>query len=257
MKRWTVALPSEKWARWVEYFWLTEASEEGTFEVIPDGRFDLGIVLSRQTPRFVAYGVATKPRLLSMEAGVRYAGVRLRPGAPLVSELAGLARAKDDELSLTKIAGVAASDLVEGFPAGESASVVEPCLSPVLDRSIGKGNSDTIWIRRATDRIIGSRGTMRIEDLADALGVSRRFLELVFKRSLGISPKAFSKITRLGALANRIRAIEGNWSGVASDFGFSDQAHMNRDVSNMTGYTPRRFQERVELMPPGWAGGLD
>ncbi|EDY84172.1 transcriptional regulator, AraC family protein [Verrucomicrobiia bacterium DG1235] len=257
MEAWTIAQPSERWTSSVEYFWLVEESASGVFEVVPDGRFDFGISLSRGSPRFILYGVATKRRQLIMEKGTRYAGARLRPGVALSRGLVDRRPLCDEEVEREEFGGIAAREIRNMFEEGAEVSVVEGILSPILEKVVGIDDADSRWVRRATDSIIASKGSGRIDALATELGVSRRFLELVFKRTLGISPKRFAQITRLGAVANLIRDREADWAGLAAEFEFSDQAHMSRDVSRMTGYTPRHFKERVREMPEGWAGTVE
>ncbi len=256
MEKWSLAFPSESWSSSIEYFWYGEVSESGYFEVIPDGRLDFGIVLSKRNPRFVLFGVATKPRLLPLEPGVFYAGARFCPGVALHDELGGVSELRDSERFFDRLCGIEAREVVARFANIDQVEPVETALSDLLGFVLLPSDTRSLYVRRACVQIAQSEGVLRIEELATNLAVSRRYLEKAFQEMLGLSPKTFSKITRLGALAKRIGVDSMEWAELAAELNFSDQAHMNRDVSRMTGYTPKAFQERVRKMPDGWAGTL-
>lgn len=256
MEKWSLAFPSESLSSSIEYFWYGEVSESGFFEVIPDGRLDFGVVLSERNPRFVLFGVATKPRLLPMEPGVFYAGGRFCPGVALHDELGRVSELRDSERFFSSLCGVKAQEVVARFAGIDRVESVEAALSDLLGVVLVPSNTRSSYVRRACVRIAQSEGVVRIEELATEMVVSRRYLEKAFQDMLGLTPKTFAKITRLGALAKRIGVESAEWAKLAAELDFSDQAHMSRDVSRLTGYTPRAFQERVRKMPDGWAGTL-
>jgi AraC-like DNA-binding protein len=73
--------------------------------------------------------------------------------------------------------------------------------------------------------------------LAGRLGVSRRYLELGFRRLVGLSPGTVARIARfqraVGLLARR-----ADPSRTAAECGYADQPHLSRDVRQMAGVTP-------------------
>ena len=70
------------------------------------------------------------------------------------------------------------------------------------------------------------------------IGTHYRTLERVFRREIGISPKFYGRIQRLNAFIRRLRLVQNDWSEIAFDLGYSDQAHLIRDVVQLTDYTP-------------------
>src|SRR5262245_57622193 len=65
----------------------------------------------------------------------------------------------------------------------------------------------------------------------------RRFLDQV-----GVTPKRFARVRRLQQV---VRAIEGvpavDWSGVAAEHGYCDQAHLVDDFKDLVGLTPTAY----------------
>ncbi|MBM2617711.1 AraC family transcriptional regulator [Actinoplanes sp. LDG1-06] len=84
-----------------------------------------------------------------------------------------------------------------------------------------------------------SGGSRRLADAAVDLGVSERHLRNVFAREIGLSPKHFARITRLRRVLEE--AGTRQWSSLADDAGFFDQAHMISDFRAFMGVTPAAF----------------
>jgi AraC-like DNA-binding protein len=94
-------------------------------------------------------------------------------------------------------------------------------------------------VDRALRVIEGSRGQVRIGDLAADIGVSHRHLTRQFQRAVGLSPKEFGRITRfLHALELLSAGRHAALADVALDCGFFDQAHLNHDFRELAGMSP-------------------
>jgi AraC-like DNA-binding protein len=91
----------------------------------------------------------------------------------------------------------------------------------------------------------------RVGVLADSLGVSRRALELGFRRQVGLSPGAVARVARF----QRAIALLGRPTGlarVAADCGYTDQPHFTRDMRRMAGLSPTELFAFVQYRrPPG------
>ncbi|RSN22609.1 AraC family transcriptional regulator [Amycolatopsis sp. WAC 04169] len=87
--------------------------------------------------------------------------------------------------------------------------------------------------------LTGSRGDVRITDLADRAGVSRQHLTTSFHREIGLSPKTVARVARCHWA---LRLITGRnpppLATVAELCGYTDQAHLNRDFRLLVGSTP-------------------
>ena len=93
------------------------------------------------------------------------------------------------------------------------------------------------------------RGALTVRELADSVGMGPRQLERRFKDTVGVSPKTFIRIARFQALASQaVSGNHANWAALATDLGFSDQAHMIREFRSFAGETPVSFaRETREL----------
>ncbi len=87
---------------------------------------------------------------------------------------------------------------------------------------------------------------MRVERVADELGITDRHLRRAFKQSVGIGPKNFARTVRLRR-AVRMATTTGDWARIAVDAGYYDQPHLNADFRDLVGLTPRTYLERTAV----------
>jgi AraC-like DNA-binding protein len=86
------------------------------------------------------------------------------------------------------------------------------------------------------------RRSRPVARVADDIGLSqRRFIE-VFRNEVGLTPKAFSRVCRFQHVLGRIEHIaEVDWTSVALDCGYFDQAHFIHDFREFTGVSPTTY----------------
>lgn len=117
----------------------------------------------------------------------------------------------------------------------------------LLDRALldrwraGPGwRPEVAWV---WSRLRNTAGRAPIEDLATALGWSRRQVERRFMAEVGLPPKSFAQVARLQR-ALRIQDTGLPWASVAVEAGYFDQAHFHRTWKKMVGCTPSLFRAR-------------
>jgi AraC-like DNA-binding protein len=93
---------------------------------------------------------------------------------------------------------------------------------------------EVMW---AWERIVAGQGRIRIEDLANELGWSRKRLWSRFQAQLGLPPKRTAKLVRFDHAVHRLVAGQ-HAAEVAADSGYADQSHLHRDVVAFTSRTP-------------------
>lgn len=79
--------------------------------------------------------------------------------------------------------------------------------------------------------------------LAAELGWSHKRLIARYRDAVGLPPKTVARIVRFESLTARLtRPGEIGWSQLAVDCGFFDQAHLSREVRDLTGQTPTELR---------------
>jgi len=118
--------------------------------------------------------------------------------------------------------------LMEKFLLDKFASrlVVDECVSFAVGEM--SRNPDRLNIARMNTRI----------------GYSQKHFISMFKRRVGLTPKAYLKIMRFQKAIHTIESIPGrgiDWAAVSYDCGFYDQSHFINDFRVFSGFTPEEY----------------
>lgn len=97
-----------------------------------------------------------------------------------------------------------------------------------------------ILIEAAVARIHSANGQLRIASLSQELYISPSRLEKRFRAAVGASPKKFAGLVRLQQLL-KATPVNGDFTGLAYEAGYFDQAHFIHDFTAYTGLTPADF----------------
>src|SRR5690606_30535227 len=100
--------------------------------------------------------------------------------------------------------------------------------------------------QRAASLIATSGGQLALRAVADAVGVGERRLQQLFHAHVGLSPRAFRRLSRMHAClrALRVRPRPG-FAQLAAETGYYDQAHLANEFRALSGLTPNAFLERA------------
>ncbi|MFN0138803.1 MAG: helix-turn-helix domain-containing protein [Pyrinomonadaceae bacterium] len=89
--------------------------------------------------------------------------------------------------------------------------------------------------------------TTRLDGLSIArmnakIGYSQKHFTDLFRRAVGVTPKAYSKIVRFQKALEIIAATTSiEWDLIAQDCGFYDQSHFINDFKHFSGFTPDEY----------------
>jgi len=238
-----VIRPAPALARYVHCFWtLSGCASMEPQTIFPDGRMELVFQLGdpfqrvhedgrRETQaKCLLVGQMAHPISIVPTGNVRSVGIRFRPNGaqaflrfPL-DEVAGRIVPLDD------VWGSRIHDVEDAIPQIEA--LLLAMLRPPKNNAV---------LNQAVDGILRSNGAAAVADLASHAGISRRHLERIFLRNVGIGPKLFSRIVRFQRL---LRAPQHDWALLAAESGYFDQAHLIHDFREFTGQTPMAWRQQ-------------
>ncbi|QMU29956.1 AraC family transcriptional regulator [Adhaeribacter radiodurans] len=91
-------------------------------------------------------------------------------------------------------------------------------------------------IDKAANQIVERYGQVNINELCAEYAISRRQFERKFLQKVGLSPKFYSRLRRLGHLcASMAGKREVNWQDLYFDSDYYDQSHFIKDFTEFTG----------------------
>ncbi len=100
-------------------------------------------------------------------------------------------------------------------------------------------------VRWAVGRVAASGGQISVEALARLTGYTRKHLNTLFERQIGLQPKAFARVHRFNHAVRILGAVERMpWSQLAEQCGYFDQSHLVREFHSFSGYAPSEFLRR-------------
>ena len=173
--------------------------------------------------------------------GTHLVSIRLHPlGATrMLGDVAP--SAANSIVDLDVLIGGEASELRDELLAAESPSARFVVLEAFL-RARSSAVAIPAFVRDAVERIESSHGSLRVADLHEELGVSRKHLAVSFARYVGISAKAYAQIQRfLWTLEQLRNSTDVEWSRLAAEAGYSDQSHLVRDFRRVGAASPTEY----------------
>jgi AraC-like DNA-binding protein len=194
----------------------------------------------RQAPaeyRTLVGGLHTSPALIEHDGAQSGIQLQLSPlgtralfGVP-AGELAGL------DLDAADLLGRLGTDLQERLQAASSWEERFRLLDGGLGGRLDPDRRPAPEVRRAWHLLCASGGSVRVADVARAVGWSERHLAARFRVEIGLTPKAAARVIRFDRARRMMPYRPGAF--VAASCGYADQAHLVREFVDFTGLPPR------------------
>ncbi|MEQ1828905.1 MAG: helix-turn-helix domain-containing protein [Pirellula sp.] len=227
-----------------------DASFEGSYShrVLPDGCVSIAYRMG-QSERERAL-IVSGPRIHAMQmdvcAGDSFWGMRFWPdvGGVILGSDPMMLRDRNsllsaflkDEASLLEAQLKNCRDYREAQVVFQSFTIQRLVQCPPID----------IGVRQCLIAINQSNGSQPVHELAIQLRLGIRQLQRRFRSRVGLTIKEYARIRRIRtALANAIEPSPKDWASVAANSGFSDQAHLSREATALTGLPPAGFQSYI------------
>ena len=225
----------------VDVIWTCEREPEPwpRERLLPDGAMELVVDLLAPASTDVVAGPHSRFFLIDTARRQRLVGVHFRPGGAFPFLGPPLLELRNTEAPLETLWGRVARELRDRL--GQASSDDERC--SIVERVLleqGRGrmhhHGAVDFALREFTRVPHVR---TVTEVSAAVGLSqRRFIQL-FSEQVGLTPKVFCRIRRFQrAIQSAHRKDAVNWSELAVDCGYFDQAHLIHDFQSFSGLTP-------------------
>ena len=101
-------------------------------------------------------------------------------------------------------------------------------------------------INTVIEAIMADRMIIKVDDIVEQLKLNKRWLQRLFNRYVGVSPKWVIKRYRLHEAAEKVahgQAID--WPALALNLGYFDQTHFIKDFKAIVGQTPADYAKQI------------
>lgn len=239
-------LPSQDLAFFVQRYWIVRwdlpGRETHTQETLPFPCVNLVI----EKGQSAVYGVVQQKfsRLLEGKGGVL--GIKFRPGAFYPFIKTSVSKLTDSAIGFRNVFGLDSNELEKAvLSQTEEAKMVEP-VETFLRERLPERDENVAVINEITDRVIADQEITKVDDLMKELTMSKRTLQRLFRRYVGVSPKWVIQRYRLQEAADRLAGGEpADWPELALDLGYFDQAHFIKDFRAIVGMSPAEYAKSV------------
>ena len=125
---------------------------------------------------------------------------------------------------------------------GEPAERIAAALVDFLADAANQSRTVDPLTSAAAQLLRQASGQPRISAIANHLDISEQTFRRRFEQHVGVAPKYYARQFRLKhVLLEMDRYPRPNWSALALDFGYFDQAHMIEDIRALTGVGPSQL----------------
>ncbi|MFC5907826.1 DUF6597 domain-containing transcriptional factor [Streptacidiphilus monticola] len=234
--------PGEELAPYVEYHWIVRWDMEGLPPYEQQVLSHPNVHLVFEQPQPLLYGVVRGVYTRRLSGRGQVHGVRFRPGGFRPFSPGPVQELSDRVLPAEEVFGHAAVELNAPLLActddqemrARVEAFLRPLLPPVPDPQAAAAAA-AVAAATADHRLV------RVEQLAERQHVSVRTLQRLFAEYVGVSPKWVLRRARLQEAATRADQGAVDWTALAAELGYADQAHLVRDFSAVVGQPPARY----------------
>jgi AraC-like DNA-binding protein len=251
-------IPSPPLSEFIHAFWLIEGCvlPHGFERVMPSG--DMGLVINLYEDRTRVYdpkslkclrswggslvcGARTTAEIVDASELRDTMGVHFKPGGsfPFFDLPAGELR--DVNVGLEELWGedgrFLRERLLEARTAASKFAILEEALLRHVARPLQKHRAVRFALqefRKAPHR--------RVSGVVEEIGLSERRFIQVFADEVGLTPKVYCRLQRFQkALAKSFERRTIDWTEIALECGYFDQAHFIHDFTGFSGLTPTAY----------------
>ena len=239
-------LPSHKVAAWIAHYWFVEwdlrRCKPQLIETVPhpnvhlvfeNGTAEVGGVHSSRFSRILrGYG--------------RVFGVKFQPGGfhPFLGR--PVATLANRVVPASRIFGESLRTIEQMVFSESDEDDVVAAANDFFTARMPKPNRMVALAGQLVKKILSTPDLKKVEDLVIWSGLNKRRLKRLFREYVGASPKWVIQRYRLHELLEQINSGRRvNWSQLALELGYFDQAHLINHFKSIIGCSPAQHKKRV------------
>lgn len=115
-----------------------------------------------------------------------------------------------------------------------------------IGRHLPPADADGRLANAMEDLVASDRTIVRVDQLAEGLGLSVRSVQRLARRYVGVTPLSMIRRYRLQEAAQRLREDpEATIGRIAGELGYADQAHLCADFRTVIGFNPSTYRRHA------------
>ncbi|MBW7453176.1 DUF6597 domain-containing transcriptional factor [Paenibacillus sepulcri] len=239
--------PSTDLIPFIEHYWIVRwnlrGQEPHLQETLPHPSVHL--VFEKDNSRIVGVFKGRFSVLLQEQGAVF--GVKFLPGAyyPFLNN--SVSTLTDRMVPFREIYGMSSQALEQRLFSQETAEQMIPLAESFIRERLPERDLNVDLINTVVQTIISDRSIIKVDDIVRRFPVSKRQFQLLFRQYVGVSPKWIIQRYRLHEAVEKMDDGKiPDWSRLALELGYYDQAHFIHDFKSIVGTSPEIYTKKVK-----------
>lgn len=238
--------PAADLVPWIAHYWMIRwdlrAGEPYFAESVPHPN----VHLIFENGNSVVAGVQTYKFERVLEGRAQVFGVKFRPGGFRPFLARPVATLANRVISARKIFGREIEPLETILLSWASDQRKIAAANDFFSERLSAPDPAIALAGRLVERILNNPAIKTVDHLARDAAIGKRSLQRLFNEYVGVSPKWVIRRYRLHELIEQFNSgARMNWSALALDLGYFDQAHLINDFKSIVGYSPTEYRKLV------------
>ena len=237
-------LPCVELSNFIDKFWIISEIEDGFVQrILPEACTNFVFRLTENEGTSDILGVNTKFSHFKPSKNDYYVGVSFQPAVLGLLTKEDFSEFKDSHLPITELFpefnNIYVEQLNEQNSDLKKLDFVESSLHKMLLPKI----SQTKLLSTIVANYIKANHASTADNIAEQHHISSRQLQRKFKREVGVSMKAFSRIIRFNKAVERIITNKNeSLLSISFDLGFYDHSHLTNEIKHFSGIQPSQLR---------------
>ena len=235
-------LPSPDLAPFVEHYWRVQWDLRGLPDYVQENLPHPSVHLTFEDGKPLIYGVLRGRSIHLLRGLGQVFAIKFRPGGFYPFLQTPLSRLTGTVIDATTVFGQGIADLTSTLATTEDDSTLVVLAEEFLRALAPEPDPNLTLVTKMVDLAVADRELLRAEDLAAEFNRSLRYTQRLFNQYVGVGPKWVIQRARLHDAAEQLASgAVTDWSRLAQDLGYFDQAHFIRDFRSTVGRTPAEY----------------
>ena len=214
--------------------------------IVPDGSLDIQFCCDEQKPHASISGTVLNPRIVENDQNYFF-GVRFLPGMACKFNKTDMSDFIENEVPFLEV--IKDPELFEKITTSRDFKFqIQTFMTKYLTIYQQSQATDHLSDLKnfMLQKINETAGQIKVSELAEMAGYSVRYINKVFSKEFGLSPKVFCKLMRFQQLLTHLNAVDEkafdiNMAHLSAELGYYDQSHMIKDFYELTNTTPGKY----------------
>lgn len=238
-------LPSDDLAGYVEHYWTVawdfRGEEPYRVETLPYPSVHVLV-----EPGSARVGGVNRGKFVAMLEDEGWVfGIKFLPGAFRPFFGAPISRLTDRAVPIRRIFGAAGEKYARAVRAAPDTDARIDLAEAFLRVRLPEPDSNVALAVRTVALIRADRRIVKVDDLVDRVRMTKRGLQRLFNRYVGVSPKWVIQRFRLHDATDQLAARVVDGTRLALELGYADQAHFIRHFRASVGLAPGAYARRA------------